>query len=76
MVRIFGFPVQQGFNLQTAPGVYNETAFRGLDAVIAEAAKHGLRLVITLANNWNYNDQETGTKCALLAQRVACPRLV
>ena len=29
VVRIFGFPVQEGFNLQTAPGVYNETAFIG-----------------------------------------------
>lgn len=55
VVRMFGFPLQEGFNLQTEPNVYNEQAFRGMDMVIAEAAKHGLRLVIALTNNWAYN---------------------
>ncbi|BDA48416.1 probable mannan endo-1,4-beta-mannosidase 1 at N-terminal half [Coccomyxa sp. Obi] len=64
VVRMFGFPVQEGFNLQLAPGVYNETAFRGMDMVIAEAAKQGLRLVIAFANNWAYNDLQTDWKCA------------
>lgn len=64
VVRMFGFPVQEGFNLQLDPGVYNETAFRGLDIVISEAAKAGLRLVVALTNNWAYNDQETEWKCA------------
>ena len=62
VVRMFGLPVQEGFNLQTAPGVYNEQAFRGMDTVIAEAAKQGLRLVIAFANNWNYNDLQTDWK--------------
>ncbi|CAL8463704.1 g3238 [Coccomyxa elongata] len=64
VVRMFGFPVQEGFNLQLAPGVYNETAFRGMDMVIAEATKQGVRLVIALANNWAYNDLQTDWKCA------------
>ena len=59
---MFGFPVQEGFNLQLAPGAYNETAFRGMDMVVAEAAKQGLRLVIALANNWAYNDLQTDWK--------------
>lgn len=63
-MRIFGFGVQEGFKLQIAPGVYNETAFCGLDAVIAEAAKFRLRLIITLANQWAYNNNSSDWKCA------------
>ena len=62
VVRIFGFPVQMGFNLQTAPGRYNEYAFTGLDRVISEAGKAGLKLVIALTNNWNYNSEQTDWK--------------
>lgn len=36
------------------PGVYNETAFLGLDTVIYEASRAGLRVIIVLANNWDY----------------------
>ena len=64
VVRIFGFPVQRGFNLQTSPGVYNEAAFVALDRVISEAGKAGLKLIIALTNNWNYNDVQTDWKCA------------
>ena len=64
VVRVFGFPVQKGFNLQTGPGVYNEWAFEGLDRVIAEAGNAGLRLIIALTNNWNYNTLQTDWKCA------------
>lgn len=72
VVRMFGFPVQEGFNLQLAPGVYNETAFRGMDMVIAEATKQGLRLVIALANNWAYNDLQTDWKCGNVTSAVHC----
>ncbi|CAK0785327.1 hypothetical protein CVIRNUC_008534 [Coccomyxa viridis] len=54
VVRIFGFPVEDGFQLQMQPGVYNETAFLGLDTVIYEASRAGLRVIIVLANNWDY----------------------
>ena len=62
VVRMFGFPVLEGFNLQTAPGVYNERAFRGLDAVIKEAENFNLRLIIVLSNNWAYNAKQTDWK--------------
>jgi mannan endo-1,4-beta-mannosidase len=62
VVRIFGFPVQKGFNLQTSAGVYNEQAFKGLDTVISEAGKAGLKLIIALTNNWNYNTLQTDWK--------------
>ena len=40
--------------MQVQPGVYNETAFLGLDTVIYEASRAGLRVIIVLANNWDY----------------------
>jgi len=62
VVRIFGFPVQKGFNLQTSAGVYNEYAFTGLDKVISEASKAGLKLIVALTNNWSYNNLQTDWK--------------
>ncbi|EIE27747.1 glycoside hydrolase [Coccomyxa subellipsoidea C-169] len=64
VVRMFGFPVQRGFNLQTAAGVYNEQAFKGMDTVIAEAARNNVKLVIAFMNNWNYNPLQTDWKCS------------
>ena len=40
--------------MQMQPGVYNETAFLGLDTAIYEASRAGLRVIIVLANNWDY----------------------
>jgi mannan endo-1,4-beta-mannosidase len=39
--------------LQTSPGVYQESVFRGLDYVIAQAKARGLRLILTFVNNWD-----------------------
>ena len=64
VVRMFGFPVQEGFNLQTSAGVFNPLALKGLDIAVAEAAKNNLRLVVALMNNWNYNPLQTDWKCA------------
>ncbi|KAK1433412.1 hypothetical protein QVD17_10322 [Tagetes erecta] len=38
--------------LQVSPGVYNERAFQGLDFVVAEARKHGIRLILSFVNNY------------------------
>ncbi|XP_014495065.2 mannan endo-1,4-beta-mannosidase 1-like [Vigna radiata var. radiata] len=38
--------------LQTSPGIYDENVFRALDAVISEAGKYGIRLILSLVNNW------------------------
>ncbi|KAL0423204.1 UNVERIFIED_CONTAM: putative mannan endo-1,4-beta-mannosidase 9 [Sesamum radiatum] len=38
--------------LQTAPGLYNEDMFKGLDFVVSEAKKHGIYLILSLVNNW------------------------
>lgn len=39
-------------------------AFKGMDTVIAEAARNNVKLVIALMNNWNYNPLQTDWKCA------------
>ncbi|KAL3525355.1 hypothetical protein ACH5RR_013727 [Cinchona calisaya] len=38
--------------LQFAPGAYNEQVFKGLDFVIAEARRYGIKLILSLANNY------------------------
>jgi len=39
--------------LQTSPGVYQEYVFEGLDHVLQLADQYGLRLILTLVNNWD-----------------------
>ncbi|KAK9205204.1 hypothetical protein WN943_015471 [Citrus x changshan-huyou] len=39
--------------LQKSPGVYNEPVFQGLDFVISEARKYGIRLILSLSNNYH-----------------------
>lgn len=39
--------------LQTAPGVYQEYVFQGLDYVLHKARQLGLRVILTLVNNWD-----------------------
>uniref|UniRef100_A0A830CWX9 mannan endo-1,4-beta-mannosidase n=1 Tax=Phtheirospermum japonicum TaxID=374723 RepID=A0A830CWX9_9LAMI len=38
--------------LQISPGVYNEYVFQALDFVVSEAAKHNVRLILSLSNNY------------------------
>ncbi|KAL2346312.1 hypothetical protein Fmac_000312 [Flemingia macrophylla] len=38
--------------LQYSPGSYNEQMFQGLDFAIAEARKYGIKLVLSLVNNY------------------------
>ena len=39
-------------------GIYNETAFRGLDFVLDQAAQYGVKVMFTLANNWKTFDSK------------------
>ncbi|ERM99694.1 mannan endo-1,4-beta-mannosidase 5 [Amborella trichopoda] len=39
--------------LQISPGLYDERVFQGLDFVISEARRHGIRLILSLTNNYN-----------------------
>ncbi|XP_073003583.1 mannan endo-1,4-beta-mannosidase 5-like [Typha latifolia] len=38
--------------LQVSPGVYDEQVFEGFDFVISEAQKYGVRLILSLVNNF------------------------
>jgi mannan endo-1,4-beta-mannosidase len=46
-----GYPTS--WALQTSPGVYNEDAFIGLDYVLYRAQTLGMRVTLTLVNNWD-----------------------
>jgi hypothetical protein len=37
-------------------GVYNERVFRGLDYTIAQATRHGVKVIIALNNYWENSD--------------------
>ncbi|KAJ3704321.1 hypothetical protein LUZ61_008026 [Rhynchospora tenuis] len=39
--------------LQYSPGSYNEQTFKGLDFVVAEAGKYGVKLILSLVNNYD-----------------------
>ncbi|KNA12536.1 hypothetical protein SOVF_125020 [Spinacia oleracea] len=39
--------------LQYSPGYYNEQMFQGLDFVVSEAKKYGIKLVLSLVNNYD-----------------------
>ncbi|KAL3133319.1 hypothetical protein ABBQ38_007197 [Trebouxia sp. C0009 RCD-2024] len=45
-----------GFLLQTAPGVYNEEAFRALDQIIEDASRSGVKLILAFTDNWHLQD--------------------
>ncbi len=49
----FNDGASQWHALQTAPGVYQEYVFQGLDYVVWQAGERGLKLVLALVNNWD-----------------------
>ncbi|CAI9116782.1 OLC1v1018023C1 [Oldenlandia corymbosa var. corymbosa] len=54
VARIWAFSDGGGTEaLQYSPGSYNENIFQGLDFVISEAKKYGVRLILSLVNNHN-----------------------
>ncbi|GJZ54843.1 putative mannan endo-1,4-beta-mannosidase 9 [Tanacetum coccineum] len=53
IIRTWAFSDGGNKPLQTSPGIYNENTFKGLDFVISEAKKCGLRLILCLVNNWD-----------------------
>lgn len=42
------------YPLQTSPGQYNEDVFEALDFVVAEAGAAGIRVVLSLTDQWRY----------------------
>ena len=40
--------------LQESAGVYNEVTFRALDWLLDQASRHGIRVILSFADNWKY----------------------
>ncbi|CAN6286305.1 unnamed protein product [Urochloa humidicola] len=53
LARTWAFSDGGDAPLQLAPGVYDEAMFQGLDFVVAEAARHGIYLLLCLVNNFH-----------------------
>ncbi|EPS69785.1 endo-beta-mannanase [Genlisea aurea] len=51
--RTWAFSDGGYFALQASPGCYIEKTFQGLDFVVQEAGKHGIKLILSLVNNYN-----------------------
>src|ERR1051326_2845910 len=52
VVRTWAFSDGTSTSLQPSLGVYNETALRVLDYAVYSAGQHGIKLILTLTNNW------------------------
>jgi len=50
-----GVPAKVEPSLQTAPGVYNDTLFDGLDFLMAEMGKRGMKAVLYFTNSWEWS---------------------
>ncbi|KAH1207225.1 Mannan endo-1,4-beta-mannosidase 6 [Glycine max] len=50
--RTWAFNDGQWRALQKSPSVYDEDVFKALDFVVSEARKYKIRLILSLANNW------------------------
>jgi mannan endo-1,4-beta-mannosidase len=50
-----GHPSKVRPALQTAPGVYNDTIFDGLDFFLAELGKRNMRAVLFINNSWDWS---------------------
>lgn len=52
VMRTWAHAVNPQYALQTAPGVYNEATFQGLDYMIDQARVHGVKLILAFTSNW------------------------
>ncbi|MBN2744767.1 MAG: CIA30 family protein [Marinilabiliaceae bacterium] len=48
-----GSKVNDGHNIQTAPGVYNENTLKHIDEIVYEASKRDLKIVPVFINYWS-----------------------
>ncbi|XP_021759949.1 mannan endo-1,4-beta-mannosidase 7-like [Chenopodium quinoa] len=53
IVRTWAFSDAGYRPLQYSPGSYNQQMFQGLDFVLAEAKKYGIKVVLSLVNNYD-----------------------
>ena len=55
--------------LEGCAGKYSEQAFQALDYILDEAAKLGVRLILTLVDNWSVADSKSQV-LSLLGRRT------
>lgn len=55
VMRVFAHTTDHNFILQTAPGQYNEKVFKALDFVLVEARRYGIRVILSVLDNWKYS---------------------
>ena len=53
-------PLHDGFCFQPEPGIYHEPTFKNLDYTIYKASQEGIKLVLSLVNNWGGTDHFGG----------------
>lgn len=56
--RVFAHGINSTVVLQPQQGVYNETVFKALDYIIYRAKHYGVRLILTLGDQWNTADSK------------------
>jgi len=52
VVRIWAHTITKGHAMQTKPGEFNEKIFEGMDFVMDQAHRRGLRIIWALVDNW------------------------
>ncbi len=52
VARMWAHSITPGYAMQTGPNAYNETVLAGMDFVMDEAHKRGLKLIWVFADNW------------------------
>jgi len=52
VMRAWAHTITEGHALQTAPGEYDEKVFEGMDFVMDEARKRGIKIIWAFADNW------------------------
>jgi len=53
LIRTWAHTVSPKYALETSPGQYSEVAFSGLDYLLVEARKRGIRVLLVLIDNWS-----------------------
>lgn len=53
LIRTWSHTVSSKYALETSPGQYSEVAFSGLDYLLVEARKRGIRVLLVLIDNWS-----------------------
>jgi hypothetical protein len=55
-----------------AAGKYNERAFKALDYILDEASKVGVRLILTMTDNWSPADSKTQVTDPSILEHSCC----